>query len=143
MKPLFLAVLLFASIAGAQVQKWEYATLTLNFTHNDNLDIGNRSVFQWTDAMQNLYVENRKGQDGIYRSNIDESTFFKRITGNEYENIQILKWISSDYVGMLNVLGSIGWEFVDIDKYTISSNSSNGKSTSDFTRYFFKRLISK
>ena len=116
MKPLFLAALLLASTAGAQVQKWEYLALTFIFSpvSNDNVVVDTKDKVRYTYGQFNTIVIKAL-----------------KLTKNPIE------LSNADY---LNYFGSLGWELAGVDE----SVTNEGKPTfADISRFYFKRPIVK
>ena len=116
MKSLTLAALLLVSTAGAQVQKWEYALLTVYLSRSGDTKT---NVFAFESA------------DGTYNAKGSTANLLKEIAGQEYGSLKN----SNKSTGLLNYLGSKGWEMVGT--YTTIKNGYDQNS------WYFKRQIGK
>lgn len=142
MKPLLLAALLLASTAGAQVQKWEYATLTIELTDRGDSPIGNSLVNKWEEKSRKIVFENRKNSSGVYSTNISIGDFWGKVTGKNYDD-STTEWAINNYVPFLNEVGDNGWELIDIQHTNKDYGKPGSPSILDRNIYFFKRLMSK
>lgn len=116
MKSLTLAALLLVSTAGAQVQKWEYALLTVYLSRSGDTKT---SVFAFESA------------DGTYNAKGSTANLLKEIAGQEYGSLKN----SSKSTSLLNYLGSKGWEMI-----VISTTTKDGY---DQNYWHFKRQTGK
>ena len=132
MKPLLLVALLLASTASAQVQKWEYATLTYDIATDSNTltaiprysngewDSGNDD-YKWSTQHDNLdnFTRNVVGSDNLPKFNIKFG----------YQ------------IDFMNAIGQKGWELVGVksEERYVCTGCSYLKSTV----YWFKKQVNK
>jgi len=109
MKTLALAVLLLATTASAQTQRWKYGLLTVNIRSNPP-----SSAFYWETGGNN---------DSGSRS----AALLKRVAGKAYAGLKN----PTTSVALFNYLGSQGWELVSATSTPADGNERN--------TWFFKR----
>ena len=162
MKPLFLAVLLLASTAGAQVQKWEYAKLSISRYFKNEAEMrGNipgKSSYLWlyktpllyksTDAQGNakIFLE---GIFGVPKIDMTPAAVLDRLLNVAREPNSLLD-LNFQLPYMQDEFGKIGWELISvsescslgcIDASTEAVNS--GLRYYKLESYWYKRLASK